>query len=682
MLRTWAISTLLLFGNHQRAANALYVPYVPPPAAVLEAEGITPQFHPLLSAPPSGNAIDRTGWTVTCDSFQPGNECNLVLDNSPDTFWHTEYDPTNVPLPHMITIDMLSTYNVNGLTYLPRQDGNPHGNIGQHQISLSTDGTNFGSPVAFGTWLDDSTMKTAAFETLPARYVRIQAITEAGGNGPWTSAAEINVYAAASYTPPPSGLGHWGPTIDFPLVPVAAAVEPTTGKVLTWSSYSPSTFQGGNGGQTVTATYDPSSLTVTQRTVTETGHDMFCPGISLDFNGRPIVTGGNDAARTSIYDPSSDTWISAANMQIPRGYQSSATCSDGRIFTIGGSWSGGNGGKNGEIYNPSADAWALLPGCPVDPMLTADAQGVYRGDNHAWLFGWKKGFVFQAGPSKAMNWYNTSSSGGQSGAGNRATDEDSMCGNSVMYDAVKGKILTLGGSPNYQGTQSTNAAHIITIGTPGGTPQVTTISPMSYSRIFANAVVLPNGRVFVTGGQTIGSPFSDDNPDLTPEMWNPSTSQFTQMLPNSTPRVYHSVALLLLDGTVFSGGGGLCDTCSTNHFDAQIYTPPYLLNADGSNAVRPVINSVSATSIKVGRSLTVNTGSAVTSMSLIRYGSATHTVDTDQRRIALSLTTTGTNTYSFTVPSDSGVALPGYWMLFAMNSAGVPSVAKTVKITL
>jgi galactose oxidase len=501
---------------------------------------------------------------------------------------------------------------------------------------------------------------------------------------PGTSAAEINVYAAASYTPPPNpnGVGQWGPTIDFPLVPVAAAVEPNTGKVLTWSAYSAIRFTGGNGGQIVTATFDPNTGTIAQRTVTNTDHDMFCPGLSVDFNGRPIVTGGNNAPKTSIYNPSSDTWISGANMQIPRGYQASATCSDGRVFTIGGSWSGGLGGKNGEIYDPTANTWTLLPGCPVAPMLTNDTGGIYRQDNHAWLFSWKNNNVFQAGPSKAMNWYGVGSTGSQTGVGNRATDADSMCGNAVMYDAVAGKILTLGGSPNYLGTAATGAAHLITLGAPGTTPSVTTLTSMSYSRIFANAVVLPNGRVFVTGGQTIGNPFSDDNPSLTPEMWNPSTNTFTKMLPNSTPRTYHSIALLLLDGTVLSGGGGLCGTCTTNHFDAQIYVPPYLFNSDGSKATRPVINSVSAATIRIGGTLTVKTNSAVSSMSLIRYGSATHTVDTDQRRIPLTPRSTGSNTYNVVVPSDAGIALPGYWMLFALNSAGVPSVATTVKITL
>lgn len=678
MLNKLTLSLVLVASICGRQSNALTIPYVAPPADVLQAEGVTTQPLVMVQAAVNGAAISQAGWTVTVDSFQPGNEGTKAIDGNTNTIWHTEWTPAAAPFPHTITIDMKSTYNVDGFTYLPRQDGNSNGNIGQHQIFTSTDGVNF-AMVAFGTFYDDATQKSTSWETMPARYLRIKTLTEAGNRGPWTSAAEINIYQASSYTTPPNGLGKWGPTINFPIVPVAAALEPN-GNVLTWSSYAYNTFTGGNGGDTLTSTYNPSTGIVTERTVTNTQHDMFCPGLSVDFNGRPVVTGGNNAPKTSIYDPVADVWIAGPNMHISRGYQASATCSDGRTFTIGGSWSGGQGNKNGEIYSPSSNTWTLLPGCPVAPMLTADGQGVYRADNHGWLFGWKSGYVFQAGPSKAMNWYSTSGSGAQSGAGSRASDGDSMCGNAVMYDAVNGHILSIGGSPNYQGSQATTAAHIITIGTPGTSASVTTIAGMANARIFANAVVLPNGKVFVTGGQTLGAPFSDANSIFTPEIWDPSTNSFASMLPNSIPRNYHSIALLLPDATVFSGGGGLCGTCSTNHFDAQIYTPQYLLTSTGGPATRPVLTSF-PTSAARGAQVTIKTNSACTSMSLIRMGSTTHTVDTDQRRIPLSFTSPSSNTYQFTIPSDPGIALPGYWMLFVMNSAGVPGKAGVIKLT-
>ena len=321
--------------------------------------------------------VDRTGWTVTADSFQPGNEPAKAIDGNSSTFWHTEFSPVNTPLPHNITVNMTKSFYVTSVTYSPRQDGNSNGNIGQHQVMLSMDGKTWSS-AATGTYLDDSTLKTTTFVPTPAQYVRIVGLSEAGNRGPWTSVSEINVFASSTYTATSNTLGQWTTTVDFPLVPAAAAVL-ANGKVLTWSSYSANTFTGDPGtGFTVTATYDPVAGVVSGRSVTNTQHDMFCPGLSMDTTGRPIVTGGNSAQKTSIYSPSADAWTSGPNMQISRGYQASATVSDGRTFVIGGSWSGGEGGKNGEIYNPATNTWTLLPGCPVAPMLTSDTAGVYR----------------------------------------------------------------------------------------------------------------------------------------------------------------------------------------------------------------------------------------------------------------------------------------------------------------
>lgn len=179
-------------------------------------------------------------------------------------------------------------------------------------VIRSADGTTFNT-VALGTYIDDSSLKTTTFTPTNARYMRIQALTEAGNRGPFTSAAEINVYTAAGTAPPsPVGKGAWGPTIDFPLVPVSMANDYANGNLHAWSSYNPSTFGGSNGGQTITATYNPGSQVVTQALITNTQHDMFCEGLSLDFNGRNIATGGNTASATSIYDSGSDSWTKAS----------------------------------------------------------------------------------------------------------------------------------------------------------------------------------------------------------------------------------------------------------------------------------------------------------------------------------------------------------------------------------
>ncbi|KAF2157481.1 copper radical oxidase [Myriangium duriaei CBS 260.36] len=481
-----------------------------------------------------------------------------------------------------------------------------------------------------------------------------------------------------------ANLGKWGPTIRFPLVPAAAAVNPD-GKLLVWSAYSAITQDIGVSGMTQTAQYDPATDKVTQYTVSNTHHDMFCPGISLDFNGKLVVTGGDTANATSLHDAAKGDWYAGGLLKIARGYQSSATVSDGRVFTIGGSWSGPLGGKIGEIYASATNAWSLLSGCPVTPMLTNDADGIYRQDNHAWLFAWKNGHVLQAGPSKNMNWYGTSGNGSQTPAGTRGKDGDAMCGVAVMYDAVAGKIFSAGGSPSYENISATTNAQVITITEPNTKATTVDFNPMWYARSFANGVLLPDGQVFIVGGQTYPVPFSDANATLTPEMWNPVTTKFTKLATGPTPRTYHSVALLMPNGTVFSGGGGLCDDCSTNHLDGQIFTPPYLYNSDGVTlAQRPVISSVSSKTPKVGSRFSISlqtVPSSSPSFSLVRLGSATHTVDTDQRRIALAnYIKTYQNSYDVQLPNDTGVLLPGYYYVFALVG-GVPSVATIVRVT-
>ena len=67
------------------------------------------------------------------------------------------------------------------------------------------------------------------------------------------------------------------------------------------------------------------------------------------------------------------------------------------------------------------------------------------------LFAWKNNTIFQAGPSVAMNWYGVTGTGTHAAAGNRTGTADQMCGDAVMYDAIAGKILVVGGAPLYSG---------------------------------------------------------------------------------------------------------------------------------------------------------------------------------------------------------------------------------------
>lgn len=494
-------------------------------------------------------------------------------------------------------------------------------------------------------------------------------LTQQGCNGSASQTWQLPGLAADA-----ARLGVWSPPQAISLVPVAAANLPD-GKVLFWSAYDRFNF-GGDNGKTYTSIWDPSTGAATETLVTNTGHDMFCPGIANLPDGRIHVTGGSSSSKTSLYDPATRGWVAAAAMNIPRGYQGSVTLASGDVMTLGGSWSGGTGGKDGEVWSPTSNAWRTLPGVQGWAVMTADQAGAYRADNHLWLFAAANGRVFHAGPSKALHWLDTNGGGSVSAAGWRGADGDAMNGNAVMFDI--NRILTVGGGPNYDNSDATANAHLIDIG--GSTPQVTRLPSMAYARAFVNSVVMPDGKVLVVGGQFHSNPFTDDGAVLVPELFDPVKRSFSAMAPMSMPRTYHSVALLLPDGRVISGGGGLCGTCTTNHNNLQVWSPPYLFNPDGSMARRPVINAA-PTLASAGSSIPVTTDSAVSSFALLRLSSVTHSTNNEQRRVPVTFSTVGANSYSLALPADRGVLVPGYYMLFALNASGVPSVARILRVS-
>jgi galactose oxidase len=470
----------------------------------------------------------------------------------------------------------------------------------------------------------------------------------------------------------------WSGVISLAVNPIAIANLPN-GRILMWSANNQFSFEGDIGsasGRTYTGIFDPASGSSSQVIVTNTGDDMFCPGTANLFDGRILVNGGSSSPKTSIYDPVAGTWSADARMNISRGYEGDAVLSNGSVFTLGGSWSGGRGGKSGEIWT-SGSGWRLLSSVSADPVTGPDPQGVYRGDNHLWLFSAANGRVFHAGPSAQMHWITTAGNGSITSAGNRGDDAYAINGNAVLYDV--GFIVKMGGAPAYQDTNATTSSYVISI--VGTSATVTKVAPMAYRRAFSNAVALPNGQVVVIGGQTFPVPFSDDTSIFIPEIWDPDTRVFRQLKPMQTPRNYHSTAILLPDGRVFEAGGGQCGTgCAGNHLDAEILTPPYLLNSDGSAATRPSITSAPTTGA-LGGTLAVTTNTPVMSFVLMRLSSVTHTVSNDQRRVPLRIqSTSGASSYTLAIPSDPGTVLPGYYMLFALNARGVPSVAVILRI--
>ena len=266
----------------------------------------------------------------------------------------------------------------------------------------------------------------------------------------------------------------------------------------------------------------------------------------------------------------------------------------------------------------------------------------------------------------------------------RRAGVDQMNGNAVMYD--KGKILALGGAANYYyGASGTRSAYIIDAND-GDNVSVSRTGFLVKGRTYCTSVVLPSGEVVVIGGRDNAIIFADGPQSiLEAEIWSPKTGRFTLLNKMRVPRNYHSVAILMRDGRVFVGGGGLCPKCTedgTNHPDAEIFTPPYLLDGNGRQKKRPKVAGISWRRPQLGSRITVAVDTpGWHTFSVVRKSAVTHSVNNDMRRIPLDARKVGFGgiaRWSLEIPSNPNVMLNGGYWLFAINSEGVPSIGQNI----
>jgi galactose oxidase len=625
-------------------------------------------------------ALDRRAWSATAQVDAGGEGDGYVaapeaVDGTATTVWRALE-----PAPTSLVVDLGTPEVVSGLGYTAPGDG--VGVITRFAVAVSTDGTSW-TTVADGRWPRGGRTVPTELAPVRARFVRLTALAVANRRPAAVADLDLRTPTARSATPEgstrlaggrPSVVGSWGRTIGFPLVPVAVAALPGN-RLLTWSAYATDDYEPQGEGYTQTAILDLDTMRASRRRVSRTHHDMFCPGVAMLPSGRVMVTGGSNATETSFYDPARNAWSAGPPMRVGRGYHAMTAMPDGRVFTVGGSWGNeaGLGGKVGEVWSPRT-GWLRLPGVTPERMLTDDPAGIFRQDNQMWLYPVGRDRVLQVGPSQAMNLISLRGRGSVRTVGTRPGTAQ-MNGNAVMF--APHRILVLGGAAAYDQSPSTEQAYTVDIS--GKRPRVRRTGSMIEPRSFANSVVLPDGQVVAIGGQSVPLPFTDQDARYRPEIWNPRTGRFRLGAPMAVPRTYHSVAVLLPDGRVFSGGGGLCGKCKTNHFNGQIYTPGYLLRDDGRPRVRPRITAAPRRA-RLGSRVTVRTRRAVRSFALVRMAEATHTVNNSQRRVPLRVVRRQGTRYTVRLPASGSVLLPGNYMLFALDGRGTPSRSRILNV--
>lgn len=481
-------------------------------------------------------------------------------------------------------------------------------------------------------------------------------------------AAMLSTVATAQAAPDTYYRGAFGPVVPWPLIAIHAVLLPD-GRVMSYGS-------DGKGNQTAEFTYDvwdPSKGTGTTSHLTlpnTTGADTFCSGqILLPSSGAVILTGGDKTINgvrnfsindVNLFDWRSNSLYSAQQpMSFLRWYPTVLTLASGSTLVLGGRIDPQTPAATPEVYTEGI-GWRRL-----DAVTSDDAYGQR---NWSYPKAWQapNGKVFITTIWGGTYYLDVQANGG---AGTlQRTPVDLPAGDdylpAVMY--APGKILAF---------RKLNRARLIDLN--GATPKVTTVGGVGQDRFHGSATVMADGKVLVSGGSMVSNVAL--GVAYSARIWDPANNGYTTTPAGAKMRLYHSISLLLPDGRVLLAGGGAPGP--VNNLNAEVYSPPYLYNRNtsGTLATRPVITAAPATATWGSRIDLSTDVTGISRVTLVKTGSATHTVDFDQRFMQLAHTTSG-RTVSVSMPANANVAPPGYYMLFAFNSAGVPSVARIIRL--
>lgn len=371
-----------------------------------------------------------------------------------------------------------------------------------------------------------------------------------------------------------------------------------------------------------------------------------------------LVTGGtiwggtipNGTEKTAFFNPITESWRIGPPMAWRRWYPSDVTLPDGDALVFSGRVSTGALAEAVERYDGATDSFSTLPSSATLAMQLYPRMFV-MGD----------GRIARVGPEAETKYFDPASNGWSSGpsmvAGARPR------GSAILL-ADGRRVLALGGAVN---TVTTATAELMDLG--AGQPSWGYTGSMNEPRRNLNAVLLPDGKVLAVGGNRGTGNY--DLPVLSAELYDPATEVWTEMAAQAAPRGYHSTAMLLPDGRVLSAG----QTNGTMQTTVEVYSPPYLFAGP-----RPVITAA-PTNLGYGGTFSVGTeGTAdIADVVLIRPSTVTHGVNFDQRSVSLAFSAQ-TSTLSVDAPSSSTQAPPGWYMMFLVDDAGVPSIASWVRI--
>jgi len=558
-------------------------------------------------------------------------------------------DPSDPTLPTVSITAPAGGATVSGVVTVT---ANASDNTGVYGVQFKLDGAVLGAEDLVSPYATDWDTATAT----NGSHVLTAVARDAAGNE--RTSASVNVTVLNAGPNDPSVIGQWAGPFSWPLVSIHSMLMPN-GKVLLYDDHTTS------AGVQV---WDPVSDTLTSRPYN--ADNLFCSGHTMLSDGRVLVIGGHLGAYvgipdTTIFDPVPETWSAASPMSQARWYPTATSLPDGRVLATSGAsvcstCNDPTGSHVGialipEVYDPRANTWTQLNNAPLSLPLYPHMHVLPDGRVLA-VASQEDPIVSQVLNLSTQTW----------------TVMDPVArdgGSSVQYRP--GKILKtgMGRNPDYAAVPSSATAYIMDTTLPS--PTWRSIAPMTFPRTQHNLTVLPDGNVLAVGGSTNSNVYDSAGTVKTAEMFDATAETWRTLATMQEPRHYHSTSLLLPDGRVLVAGGG---RFGPDFPSAELYSPPYLFKG-----ARPSVTSVPGT-IQYNTHVSVSTpdGARIAKVSLIRLGSVTHAFDENQRYVELVFAPIAGG-LDVTVPAGQNIILPGHYMLFLVDTNGVPSVGKIVR---
>ena len=533
------------------------------------------------------------------------------------------------------------------------------------------------------TLVDDAAAKQAVFKrNSRVSQLRNSATTLLGG---LTGSTRANAQVVST---DPLTVGRWSSPFVIPVVGVTAVLL-HTGKVMFWS-YDPVNYhnpQKGNDG--VGFIWDPATRVGYNIPPPE---NIWCAGQTILSDGRVYVAGGNlrypdgnapagqsawEGTLTNYtFNPLAEIWAKQPDMLRGRWYPTVTKLADNRVVITSGIDETGSGAINNVVE-------VLTPDPNINGIGRINAVGFHNSSGlYPLQFLLPSGQMLEAGPSADSSFQLNPATWNWSGLPRMMSDHYYLGSGASYTDASvtpNRQLVMVAGGYAYN-PPLVNAPVAVNEWLDGFNPAMgwRPYPQFQTARHNHNTVMLPDGAMLTVGGNR--GVYGYEEPELSSELYSKPagdpTGTWNKVAPHTIQAAYHSTAILLPDATVLLSQDDM-DSSAAAAFQhkAQVYSPPYLFKG-----AQPVITSAPA-SARYGQAFNVLTNrSAMAGAVLVAPAATTHGNDMHQRVIKLQAQQLS-NGLNVTVPASSALVPPGHYMLFVLDSAGIPSVAKFIQIS-